>query len=146
MATITAGPTILVDYARPLIDQGGFLAADSYKVALLDSSSNIATVAASATPTFASVTGEIAAVNGYSAGGVAVTLTKSGTTTRKWDFTDPTFNADGGSLQARYACLYEVGGNVLAYWLLDSSNVDVIQVDGFPITLQINVNGLFQIA
>lgn len=40
--------------------------------------------------------------------------------------TNPVWTASGGSLTARLAGLYEVGGDVLAYCLLDSAPADVV--------------------
>jgi hypothetical protein len=40
-------------------------------------------------------------------------------------FTAATWTASGGSIVARWAVLYEVGGNVAAYCLLDATVADV---------------------
>src|SRR5690348_13095876 len=80
---------------------------DSYKMALFLSTSNLG---ASST-TYAGVTNEHANANGYTTGGIAVTLTLAGTTTVTVDIsTDPVWTASGGSITARFAAIYEVGG------------------------------------
>ena len=105
---------------------------DTYKVALYQSTSNIG---ASST-TFAGVTNQVAQANGYTTGGIAVTLTLTGTTTVEVRFSsNPVWTASGGSITARWAVLYEVGGNVLAYCLLDSAPADVTATDGNTLTI-----------
>ncbi|MFP9058875.1 hypothetical protein, partial [Enterococcus faecalis] len=77
------------------------------------------------------VTNEVAQANGYTTGGVAVTLTLSGTTSVTASFsTNPTWTASGGSITARWAVLYELGGNVLCYVLLDNTPADVTTTNG----------------
>lgn len=78
------------------------LASDTFKVAL----SNVAPVATNAV--FGDIT-EIAAGNGYSAGGTAATITSDTQTsgTLKWILQNVTFTASGGSIATfRYAVLY----------------------------------------
>lgn len=105
---------------------------DSYKVALFTSSSNIG----AGSTTFAGVTNQVAQANGYTTGGISVTLNLSGTTTVSVTFaTNPVWTATGGSITARFAVLYEVGGNVLAYCLLDSAPADVTATDGNTLTI-----------
>jgi hypothetical protein len=100
---------------------------DTFKVALFLSTSNLG----AATTTYAGVTNEHSAANGYSTGGVAVTLTMSGTTSvAVVASANPTFTASGGSIVARFAALYEVSGNVFAYCLLDSTPADVTTTTG----------------
>lgn len=137
---MAAGPWVFTNNALNKFNTGEFLTADSYKVALFLSSSNIG---ASST-TFAGLTNEHAAANGYTAGGNAVTLSKSGTSTITFDSTDPAvWNASGGSIVARYAVLYEVGGDVVAYCLLDSTPADVTVTAGNPLTITIHASGVF---
>lgn len=129
---MAAGTWTLTNAARGLILDGTLVLGDTYKVALLASSSNIG----AATTTFAGVTGELSTANGYTAGGIAVTLNKSGTTSVAVVFaTNPVWTASGGSITARFACLYEVGGNVLAYVLLDSTPADVTATTGNTLTI-----------
>lgn len=105
---------------------------DSWKVALFQSTSNIG---ASST-TYAGVTNEVANGLGYTTGGVAVTITLSGTTSVTGVFaTNPTWTASGGSIVARFAVLYEVAGNVAFYCLLDNTPANVTATDGNTLTI-----------
>lgn len=115
---------------------------DTFKMALFLSTSNIG----ASTTTFAGVTNEHAANNGYTAGGVSVTLSLSGTTTVTVDSTDATWTASGGSIVARFAAIYEVSGNVLCYCLLDSTPADVTVTTGNQLTVAINASGVFTLA
>lgn len=125
-----------------LIDGTFDVNSDTYKMALFLSTSNIG----AASTTFAGVTNEHAAANGYSAGGTAITLSLSGTTTVTTDSTDATWTASGGSIVARFAVIYEVGGNVLCYCLLDAAPADVTVTDGNVLTVQIHASGVFTLA
>ena len=105
---------------------------DSWKVALVTSSSNIG---ASST-TWASVTSEVANGDGYTTGGESVTLTLSGTTSVEIAFDEnPVWTASGSGITARWAVLYEVGGNVLAYVLLDDTPANVSVTSGNTLTI-----------
>lgn len=116
---------------------------DTWKCALFLSTSNIG---ASST-TYAGVTNEHAAANGYSTGGIAVTLTLAGTTTVTVDIsTDPVWTASGGSIVARFAVIYEVSGNVLCYSTLDTTPADVTATDGNTLTVAANASGVFTLA
>jgi hypothetical protein len=118
---------------------------DSFKMALFTSGTNLG----SATTTFAGVTSEVGTTNtGYTAGGMAVTLSLSGTTTVKVDIgTDPVWTAGTANLTARYAAIYEVGGDVVCYSLLDSAPADVTATSGNTFTVAANAtNGVFGLA
>ena len=105
---------------------------DTWKVALVTSTSNIG---ASST-TWAGVTNEVANGNGYTTGGATVSITLSGTTSVTASFaTNPTWTASGGSITARFAVLYEVGGNVAFYCLLDNTPANVVATDGNTLTI-----------
>lgn len=139
-----ANPWTLVDSALTNALNGGFdFDSDSWKVALFQSTSNIGT----GSTTFAGVTNEVAAGNGYSVGGVAVTCSLSGTTTVTVDFSDAVFVASGGSIVARTAVLYEVGGNVLAFttFHIGGTPTDKVVPDGESFQVQIPT-GVFAIA
>ena len=71
-----AGPWILTNTTRSDIIAGNSATGSGYKVALVTSSSNIST----SSTTWAGVTNEVANGNGYTTGGVAVTLAATGTT------------------------------------------------------------------
>jgi hypothetical protein len=123
---------------------GGFdFDTDSFKIALFLSTSNIGV----GSTTFAGVTDEHAAANGYTAGGVAVTCALSGTTTVTIDFSDAAFTASGGDIVARTAVLYEVGGNVLAFstFLVGATPTDKTVPSGESFEVRIPA-GVIQIA
>lgn len=141
---MAAGAWTFTNNSRTYMLDGTFdLNSDTFKIALFQSTSNIG---ASST-TYAGVTNEVANANGYTTGGNAVTGSLSGTTTVTFDTTDPTtWTASGGSITARFAVLYEVSGNVLAYCLLDSTPADVTATTGNTLTLTINASGIFTLA
>jgi hypothetical protein len=140
---MAAGAWTLTDEGRSRISTGEWLDGDTYKIALFLSTSNIG---ASST-TYAGVTNEHANANGYTTGGNSVTVSRSGTTTLTIDSTDPTaWTASGGSIVARFAVLYEVGGRVLAYCLLDSTPANVTATTGNTLTLTIHASGVLTIA
>lgn len=113
---------------------------DSWKMALFLSTSNLG----AASTTYAGVTNEHANANGYTTGGIAVALTLAGTTTVTVDVTtDPVWTASGGSIVARFAAIYEVGGNVLCYCLLDSTPADVTVTTGNTLTVAASATGVF---
>ncbi|AIM40411.1 hypothetical protein PBI_ESTAVE1_21 [Mycobacterium phage Estave1] len=130
---MAAGTWTLPAAARKMLLDGTFdLDSDTFKVALVTSSSNIG---ASST-TWAGVTGEVANGNGYTTGGVSVTLTLTGTTSVAVSFaTNPVWTASGSGITARWAVLYEVSGNVLAYVLLDATPADVSVASGNTLTI-----------
>jgi hypothetical protein len=140
---VAAGSWTFPTAAKTSLTTGTFLDADSYKIALFLSTSNIG----SGSTTYAGVTNEHANANGYTTGGNAVTLSRTGTSTVTFDTTDPTaWTASGGSITARFAVLYEVGGNVLCYCLLDSTPADVTATTGNTLTLTIHASGVFTLA
>lgn len=140
---MAAGAWTFTSGGRTRLLNGTFdLDTDSFKMALFLSTSNIG----SGSTTYAGVTNEHAAANGYSTGGVAVTVSLTGTTTVTVDSTDATWNASGGSITARFAVIYEVAGDVLAYCLLDSTPADVTATSGNPLTVQIHASGVFTLA
>lgn len=139
-----AGAWTFPDGLRTNLLNGTFdIDTDTFKMALFLSTSNIG----AASTTFAGVTNEHAAANGYTAGGVGVTLTLSGTTSVKVDISvDPTWTASGGSIVARFAVIYEVAGNVLCYCLLDSTPADVTITTGNTLTVAAHAtNGVFSL-
>ncbi len=141
---MAAGAWTFPDSARTDLLNGTFdIDTDSWKMALFLSTSNIG----AASTTFAGVTNEHAAANGYSAGGIAIALTLAGTTTVTVDITtDPVWTASGGSIVARFAVIYEVGGRVLCYCLLDSTPANVTATTGNTLTVAANVSGVFTLA
>lgn len=138
-----AGAWTFTNTGRTSLLNGTFdIDSDTWKMALFLSTSNIG----AASTTYAGLTNEHANANGYTTGGVAITLSLSGTTTVTADSTDATWTASGGSIVARFAVIYEVGGNVLCYCLLDSTPADVTVTDGNTLTVQIHASGVFTLA
>lgn len=129
---MAAGTWTFTATTRTKILTGQFASGDTYKCAIFLSTSNIST----ASTTFAGVTNEHAAANGYSAGGTSVAFTLSGTTSVTLSFTsNATFTASGGSIVGRFAVIYEVGGDVVCFCLLDSAPADVTTTTGNVLTI-----------
>jgi putative effector of murein hydrolase len=141
---MAAGAWTFTNGGRTSLLDGTFdVADDTFKCALFLSSSNIG---ASST-TYAGLTNEHANANGYTTGGITVDLTLSGTTPVTADIaTDPVWTASGGSITARFAVIYEVGGNVLCYALLDSTPADVTATTGNTLTVAAHASGVFTLA
>ena len=140
---MAAGNWTLTNGGRTRLLNGTFdLDTDSFKMALFLSTSDLG----AASTTYAGVTNQHANANGYTTGGVVVTISLSGTTTVTIDSTDAVWTASGGSIIARFACIYEVGGDVLAYCLLDSTPADVTATAGNTLTVQINASGVSTLA
>lgn len=141
---MAAGAWTFPNTARTDLLNGTFdIDTDSWKCALFLSTSNIG----SGSTTYAGLTNEHANANGYTTGGIAITLTLSGTTTVTVDIsTDPVWTASGGSIVARFAVIYEVAGRVLCYCLLDSTPADVTVTTGNTLTVATNVSGVLTLA
>lgn len=139
---MAAGAWQFTNAGRAKFFNGTFdIDSDTFKCALFLSTSNIGAGSTS----YAGLTNEHANANGYTTGGISITLTISGTTTVTIDIaTDPVWTASGGSIVARFAVIYEVGGDVLAYCLLDSAPADVTTTDGNQFTVAAHANGVFQ--
>ena len=117
---------------------------DTFKVALFLSTSNIG----AASTTYAGVTNEHANANGYTTGGISLgALTLAGTTTVTVDDpSDMVWTASGGSITARFGVLYESGGDVVCYFLLDSTPADVTATTGNTLTIALHASGIFTLA
>ncbi len=141
---MAAGAWLFTDTGRTELSKGTFLDADTFKMALFLSTSNIG----AASTTYAALTNEVANAFGYTTGGIAITLARTGTTTVTFDNSaaDPVWTASGGSITARFAVIYEVAGRVLRYCLLDSTPADVTATTGNTLTVAINVSGIFTLA
>lgn len=141
---MAAGAWTFTNGGRTKLLDGTFdIDTDSYKMALFLSTSDLG----AASTTFAGVTNEHANANGYTTGGIAVVLTLAGTTTVTVDIqTDPVWTASGGSIVARFAAIYEVGGNILCYCLLDSTPADVTVTTGNTLTVAAHASGVFTLA
>ena len=142
---MAAGNWTFTDGARTRMLNGTFdFDTDTFLVALFLSTSNIG----AASTTFAGVTRQHATANGYTAGGISLgPLTLSGTTTVTVDDpADMVWTASGGSITARFGVLYESAGDVVAYFLLDSTPADVTATDGNTLTIALNASGIFTLA
>lgn len=142
---MAAGAWTFTNAGRTSLLNGDFdLDTDTFKMALFLSTSNIG----SGSTTYAGLTNEHANANGYTTGGVSMgALTLAGTTTVTVDDpADVVWTASGGSITARFAVIYEVGGNVLCYCLLDSTPADVTATDGNTLTIALHASGIFTLA
>lgn len=140
-----AGVWTFTNSTRTNLLNGTFdLDTDNFKCALVTSSSNIST----SSTTWAAVTNEVANGNGYTTGGVTVSpLTLSGTTSVSVKFgTNPTWTASSSGITARFAVVYEVGGNVLCYCLLDNTPANVVVTSGNSLTIDGTTTALFTLA
>src|SRR3989304_10397480 len=147
---MAAGAWTFPDGARTRMLNGAWdFDTDLFKIALHLVSG---TQPGASTTTWAGLsTSEHAANNGYTAGGLptggGTALALSGTTTVTVDRTvDPVWTASGGSIVARWAVLYEVGGNVICYCLLDSTPAAVTVTAGNTLTVAMNASGIFTLA
>jgi hypothetical protein len=141
---MAAGAWTFTNGARTKLLDGTFdIDSDTWKMALFLSTSNIG----AASTTYAGVTNEHAAANGYSTGGIGISFTLTGTTTVTVDIaTDPVWTASAGSITARFAVIYEVAGDVLCYCLLDSTPADVTATSGNTLTVAAHASGVFTLA
>ena len=142
---MAAGAWTFTNGGRTSLLNGTFdIDTDTFKMALFLSTSNLG----AASTTFAGVTNEVGTTNtGYAAGGETVALTLSGTTTVTVDVTtDPFWTAGSAGLTARFAAIYEVGGNILCYCLLDDAPADVTVTSGNTLTVAANASGVFTLA
>lgn len=130
---MSAGTWTFTNTARTKILNGQFdIDSDSYKCALFQSTSNLT----AASTTYAGVTNEVANSHGYTTGGIAVAFTLAGSTSVTASFTtNPSWNASGGDIVARFAAIYEVSGDVLAFCLLDNTPADVTTASGNSLTI-----------
>ncbi len=117
---------------------------DTYKMCLVTNSGNIG----AATTTYAGITGEVGeSGTGYTTGGTAVTLAKSGTTTvTVTQSAACVWTAGASNLTAKWCVIYEVGGNVLCYATLDSGGADVTATNGNTLTVGSTGGTVFQLS
>src|SRR3989338_11309289 len=136
---MAAGAWTFTDAARTnLLDGTVPIASGTFKCALFLSTSNLG----AASTTYAGVTNEHANANGYTTGGISYgVLALSGTTTVTVDDAlDAVWTASGGSITARFAVIYESGGDVLCYCLLDSTPADVTATDCNTLTIALHAS------
>ena len=142
---MAAGAWQFTSEGRTKLLDGTFdLDTDTFLIALFLSTSNIG----AASTTYAGLTNEHANANGYTTGGISLgALTLSGTTTVTVDDpADAVWTASGGSITARFAVIYESGGRVLCYCLLDSTPADVTATDGNTLSIVFHASGIFTLA
>lgn len=142
---MAAGAWVFTNTARTKMINGQFdIDTDSYKMALFTSASNI-TVAST---TFAGCTGEVGTTNtGYTAGGTAIAMTMSGTTTVTVAMTTaPVWTAGTANLTAKWAAIYEVAGDVVCFALLEAGGADVTATSGNTFTVGSNGGTVFTLA
>jgi hypothetical protein len=143
---MAAGAWTFTNAARTNLLNGDFdLDTNTFFMALFLSTSNIG----AASTTYAGLTDEHTNANGYTTGGVSMgALTLSGTTTVTVDDpADVVWTASGGSITARYAVIYESGGNVLCYCLLESVGpADVTATTGNTLTVALHASGIFTLS
>lgn len=140
-----AGSWTFTNSTRTKILNGQFdLDSDSIKCALFTSASNLSATST----TYAGVTSEVANGNGYTTGGITVSpLALAGTTSVTVKFgQNPTWTASGGSITARYAVVYEVGGDVICWCLLDNTPANVVITSGNSLTVDAITTPLFTLA
>lgn len=137
------GPFVLVnDFKLISYEKKMDLSADTFKVILLASSSNIASTL---TPSaYSNVTGELSTSGGYTAGGATAgspTLTGGGATaTIAFDTANISWTGSGGGFTARWAAIYDdtsTPKQVIAFFLLDSTPADVTVAAGVVLTVTI---------
>ena len=141
---MAAGAWTAVNTTRSKILTGQFAVGDTYKMALYLSTSNLST----SSTTYAGVTNEEGTTNtGYTTGGISVALTQSGTTTVTVVMTTaPVWTAGSANLTAKWAAIYEVGGDVLCFATLDSGGADVTATNGNTLTVGSNGGTVFTLA
>ena len=135
--------TFTIGGRTSLLDGTFDIDSDTWNMALFLSTSDLG----AASTTYAGVSNEHANANGYTTGGEAVVLALTGTTTVKVDVNvDPVWTAAGGSIVARFAAIYEVGGNILCYCELDSTPADVTVTTGNTLTVAAHASGVFTLS
>ena len=140
---MAAGAWTFTNGGRTSLLDGTFdIDSDTWKMALFLSNSDLG-----AASTTYPATNEHANGNGYTTGGIATALSLTGTTTVKVDIdTDPVWTANGGSITAKWAAIYEVSGNIVCYCLLESGGADVTATDGNTLTVAAHASGVFTLA
>ena len=141
---MAAGAWTATNTTRSKILTGQFAVGDTYKMGLVTSAGNLG----AGSTTWAGVTGEVGTTNtGYSTGGISVALTQSGTTTVTVVMTTaPQWTAGSANLTAKWAAIYEVGGDVLCFATLDSGGADVTATNGNTLTVGSNGGTVFTLA
>lgn len=134
-----------LDIANGLMD----LDTHSFKIALFLSTSNCNTL--SGTTGIVNLTNQVVTAFGYTQNNKAVTLTtaNSGGTITVDETTNPSWTANGGSITARFAVIYNdthASKQALCVCLLDTAPADVTATDGNTFTITQNSSGIFTIS
>lgn len=145
---MTANAWKFYEIARERIADGTYdLDDDTFTIALFLSTSDAATLTGGTNDDLADLTNQHANNNGYTTGGinVAATWVRSGETIT-FDTANAVWTADGGSIIARFAVMYDnthAQNGLLCMSLLDNNPLDVTATDGNTLTVQINASGVF---
>jgi hypothetical protein len=152
---MAAGKWKVYEKAKQFLSDGTFnlSATTNWKMALFTSGSNANTLSLT-NGIWSDLTNEVTAVNGYSAGGVALSgITWSETAGVATFVTgNGVWNASGGSITARFAVIYEnatlnsIVKPLLCVCLLDTTPADVVCSNGNTLTIQINGSGVFTLS
>lgn len=153
---MAASAWVLHDNIKEYIGDGTVdLNGDAFKMALHTASSTVATTSENSWATFAGTKAEVANGNGYTTGGETlngVTWTQPVAGTAMFDCDNVTWTASGGSITARYACIYDdtvaspVVDPIVCHSLLDDTPDDVTATDGNDFVITINANGVFRLS
>ena len=149
---MTADAWVIHDKVKEYMGDGTIdLDADTFKVGLFLSTSNVATTSINALST---ATNQHANANGYTTGGVtlsSVTWTESsGTITFDAANMTDAWTAASGSIVTRFAVLYDdtvsspVIDPILAHCLLDNSPADITVTDTNTLSITFPAGGIFQ--
>jgi hypothetical protein len=131
---MAAGAWTLVNGASKLLQDGTLNPdGDTFKMSLHTSAGNVAVTST----TFAALTGEVTNT-GYTAGGASCPLTAATVTTNDVKVTQDAavvWTAGTTDIVAKWGVLYEVGGNVLAFCLLEAGGANVTATIGNTFTV-----------
>lgn len=129
------------------------LDADSFKINLYLSTSNIATTSVDAK---SAATNQVATANGYTQDTEVINaptwVESAGTVTFDVSGADPAWTASGGSITARVAAIYDdtvaspVIDPIVCHSLLDNAPADVVVTDSNTLTIAMNASGVFTVA
>lgn len=136
---MTAGPWVLVNDFATNLEHGSYPLGANYSVVLVTSGSNIG----AASTLYSALTNEVATGGGYTAGGIAVTLTDNAATTDAVYFAsspgNPIWTATGSGITAMYAVLKEnTNGEIVGYCALNS-------VSGTPTTITVPAGNTLEV-
>jgi hypothetical protein len=123
----------------------------SFKINLYLSTSNANTLTAATITQLSDITNQVATNFGYTQNTKAVTITtanSSGTITID-ETTNPVWTANGGSITARFAVIYDdthASDMPCFVILLDTTPADVTATDGNTFTITMNASGVVQLS